>query len=183
MERLRFGSKARRKETRRRWMLRLWLVSIAWTLVGLPSFQSVDLIGRLDSPPGVVRTNRTLERTHTELFRMQRRMLDRPPAPVVTTTTTTTTVPAAPSGSIAEIVYGAAAEFGISGAYLLQIASCESGLNPSAYNPAGYYGLFQFNASTWAAYGSGSIYDPIAQARAAAQMIAAGGASHWPNCA
>jgi hypothetical protein len=50
-------------------------------------------------------------------------------------------------------------------------------------NPAGYYGLFQFSTGTWAGNGYGSIYDPVAQARTAARMIAAGGASRWPNCA
>ncbi len=164
-------------------MLRLWIVSLAWTFVGLPSFQGSDLIGRMDRSRGVAGTARSLSTTQTELFRMQRRMLDRPPAPPMTTTTTTTTVPSAPGGSITQIIYAAAAEFGVSGSYLLQIAMCESRLNPSAHNPAGYYGLFQFSPSTWSAYGTGSIYDPVAQARAAAQMLAAGGASHWPNCA
>lgn len=28
---------------------------------------------------------------------------------------------------------------------MVRIASCESGLNPNAFNPAGYYGLFQIN--------------------------------------
>ena len=30
---------------------------------------------------------------------------------------------------------------------MVRIAACESGLNPGAYNPAGYYGLFQINHS------------------------------------
>ena len=91
--------------------------------------------------------------------------------------------PVAPEGSIADIVYDAAAEYGLSGAYLLSVASCESGLNPTAVNPAGYHGLFQFGTGTWATEGYGSIYDPVAQARTAARMIAAGQASRWPNCA
>ncbi len=91
--------------------------------------------------------------------------------------------PVAPAGSITEILYAAAAEFGLDGAYLVSVASCESGLNPNAVNPAGYHGLFQFSESTWAAYGYGSIYDPTAQARTAARMLASGGAGHWPNCA
>ncbi|MBD0293049.1 MAG: transglycosylase family protein [Jiangellaceae bacterium] len=91
--------------------------------------------------------------------------------------------PAAPAGSITEIIYAAAAEYGLSGSYLLSVAACESGLNPSAVNPAGYHGLFQFSTGTWASQGYGSIYDPIAQARTAARMLAAGGAGAWPNCA
>ena len=80
------------------------------------------------------------------------------------------------------IIRAAAARHGLSGDYLISVASCESGLNPRAVNSAGYYGLFQFDQTTWAAYGSGSIYDPAAQAEAAASLIAAGQASRWPNC-
>lgn len=89
--------------------------------------------------------------------------------------------PAAP-GSITDIIYAAAAEYGVDQGWLLSIASCESGLNPNAYNPAGYYGLFQFAEGTWAANGYGSIWDPVAQARTAARMIAGGQASAW-GCA
>lgn len=89
----------------------------------------------------------------------------------------------APSGSVTEIIYAAAAEYGLDGAYLVSVAECESGLDPGAVNAAGYYGLFQFDDQTWAAYGSGSIFDPAAQARAAAMLIAGGQASRWPNCA
>jgi soluble lytic murein transglycosylase-like protein len=91
--------------------------------------------------------------------------------------------PPAPAGSVTAIVYDAAAEFGLSGSYLASVAACESGLNPSAANPAGFYGLFQFDSSTWAAEGYGSIYDPVAQARTAARLLAAGHASRWPHCA
>ena len=86
-------------------------------------------------------------------------------------------------GSITEIVYAAAAEHGLDGDYLLSVADCESSLNPYAVNAAGYYGLFQFDEQTWGAYGSGSIYDPVAQAQTAAELIAAGQSSRWPNCA
>jgi soluble lytic murein transglycosylase-like protein len=88
-----------------------------------------------------------------------------------------------PAGSLAEIIYNAASEFGLDGGYLYSVASCESGLNVQAYNGAGYHGLFQFDQSTWSAYGYGSIYDPTAQARTAARLIAAGQSSRWPNCA
>lgn len=110
------------------------------------------------------------------------------PAPAPTPTPTEAVVespaPAAPSGgSVTDIIYAAAAEFGLSGDYLLSVASCESGLNPQAQSPAGYHGLFQFDQQTWVAYGYGSIYDPVAQARTAARLLAAGQASRWPNCA
>ena len=92
--------------------------------------------------------------------------------------------PAAPAGgSVTDIIYAAAAEFGLDGGYLVSVASCESGLDPGAVNPAGYHGLFQFDEQTWGAYGYGSIYDPTAQARTAARLLAAGQSSRWPNCA
>jgi soluble lytic murein transglycosylase-like protein len=101
------------------------------------------------------------------------------PAPA----STPTPVPAAPAGSIAGVVYSAAAEAGISGSYLLSVAQCESNLDPGAYGAGGYYGLFQFDQPTWSAYGYGSIYDPVAQAHTAARLIAEGETSRWPNCA
>ena len=87
------------------------------------------------------------------------------------------------SGSVAEIIETAALEFGIEPGYLISIAECESGSDPSAYNSAGYHGLFQYDDSTWEAYGYGSIWDPVAQARTTAELIAAGQSSRWPNCA
>jgi hypothetical protein len=33
------------------------------------------------------------------------------------------------------------------------VAECESGGNPRAVNPAGYYGLFQFDRRTWRSVG------------------------------
>ncbi|MDQ4145325.1 MAG: transglycosylase family protein, partial [Actinomycetota bacterium] len=84
---------------------------------------------------------------------------------------------------IADIVYEAAAEFGIDGDYLLSVARCESALHQYAYNVGGYHGLFQFDFQTWGAYGYGDIYDPVAQARTAARLIADGQTQRWPNCA
>ncbi|MEA2509114.1 MAG: hypothetical protein QOG21_1196 [Actinomycetota bacterium] len=89
----------------------------------------------------------------------------------------------APVGSVSDVIYAAAANAGISGSYLLSVANCESSLNPGAYNSAGYYGLFQFDQQTWSAYGSGSIYDPVAQANTAARLLAVGQSSRWPHCA
>lgn len=91
--------------------------------------------------------------------------------------------PPAPAGSVVAIIHAAAARHGVSGDWMVSIAQCESGLNPRAVNPAGYYGLFQFSRSTWAAYGSGDIFDPAAQSEATASMLANGGSGHWPNCA
>lgn len=37
------------------------------------------------------------------------------------------------------------------------LARCESGGNPRAVNPAGYYGLYQFNPSTWRSVGGSGM--------------------------
>jgi soluble lytic murein transglycosylase-like protein len=81
--------------------------------------------------------------------------------------------------SLTETIYAAANEFGLDGDYLLSVAACESDLDPGAVNEVGYYGLFQFDEPTWAAYGYGSIWDPIAQSRTAARLLAAGEAERW----
>lgn len=128
------------------------------------------------------------------MVRFRRRVFDVRPAPerpepeVAAAPESTAAAPEetaapAPTGSITEIIYAAAADYGLDGDYLVSVAACESGLDPGAVNSAGYYGLFQFDEQTWAAYGSGSIFDPAAQARAAASLIAGGEASRWPNCA
>jgi soluble lytic murein transglycosylase-like protein len=81
-----------------------------------------------------------------------------------------------------ELIYDAAAEFGVDGNFMYALALCESNLDPRAYNAAGYHGLFQFDRQTWAAFGEGDIYDPVSQARATARLIAAGETERWPNC-
>jgi soluble lytic murein transglycosylase-like protein len=85
--------------------------------------------------------------------------------------------------TVSEIIAAAAAEYGLDAGYLTSVAWCESSLDPGAVSPAGYYGLFQFDETTWAAYGYGSIYDPVAQSRTAARMLASGLSEKWPNCA
>ena len=99
-----------------------------------------------------------------------------------TATNTETTVSSSYGGSVEGIIRAAAARHGVDGDYLVSVASCESGLDPHAVNPSGYYGLFQFDQATWGEYGSGSIYDASAQAEAAAGMMAAGMSSRWPVC-
>src|SRR5437899_18883 len=81
---------------------------------------------------------------------------------------------AAPSGSIQDIIRAAFAPLG-SGAvsWALRVASCESGYNPNAVNASsGAAGLFQFLRSTWAGtpYAGSSIFDPVANAKAAAWL-------------
>ena len=124
--------------------------------------------------------------SHASIVRFRREVFERrePPArPAASEDAVEEVAPVAPAGSIEEIISSAAIEFGLDPAYLLSVASCESRLVPSAYNAAGYHGLFQFDEQTWAAYGYGDIYDPTAQSRTAARLIAAGESSRWPNCA
>jgi uncharacterized protein YabE (DUF348 family) len=62
------------------------------------------------------------------------------------------------------------------------LAQCESGGNPRAVNPAGYYGLYQFSLSTWAGVGgSGNPIDasPAEQLARAQALYARSGAGQW----
>ena len=62
------------------------------------------------------------------------------------------------------------------------LAKCESGGNPRAVNPAGYYGLYQFSLSTWRSVGgSGNPTDasPAEQTARAQTLYAKGGAGQW----
>lgn len=72
------------------------------------------------------------------------------------------------------------------------IATCESGQNPRAYNPDGpWYGAFQFRFDTWQSYGGGGRrgqdifnYSYREQREVAANLARARGfAGSWPTCA
>jgi LysM repeat protein len=66
-----------------------------------------------------------------------------------------------------------------------KVADCESGGNPRAVNPAGYYGLFQFDLQTWRSVGgSGNPANASAaeQLMRAKKLYAERGASPWPVC-
>ena len=64
---------------------------------------------------------------------------------------------------------------------MLRVAECESNLDPYAVNPSGSYGLFQFIRSTWKStpFGDKDIFDPEANANAAAWMWSEGRKSEW----
>jgi len=65
------------------------------------------------------------------------------------------------------------------------LAKCESGGNPRATNPAGYYGLYQFSLSTWRAVGgSGNPRDASSaeQTKRAKILYNRAGAGQWPVC-
>jgi uncharacterized protein YabE (DUF348 family) len=65
------------------------------------------------------------------------------------------------------------------------LARCESGGNPNAYNPAGFYGLYQFSLSTWRAVGGTGLptdYGYWEQTKRAWILYKASGRSPWPHC-
>lgn len=75
-------------------------------------------------------------------------------------------------------------ETGVSYWWLRRVATCESGLDPYAYNPSGASGLFQFEPATWAYYSRwygvfGSPYDPYSAALTAAYMFRDGLSYLW----
>ncbi|MFI5711268.1 transglycosylase family protein [Kribbella sp. NPDC051620] len=72
----------------------------------------------------------------------------------------------------------------LSGAWA-KVANCESSGNPKAVNPAGYYGLFQFDLQTWRSVGgTGNPTKASAaeQLMRAKKLYAQRGASPWPVC-
>jgi hypothetical protein len=105
------------------------------------------------------------------------------PAPVVQAHVAAPAAAPAGSGDVQQIIRNAFSPYGQAAVdWGLRVARCESGYNPHAYNPAGpYYGLFQFLMSTFKAtpYGGGDIYDPVANANAAAWKYGQGGQSAW----
>lgn len=206
MQRLKFSDSARRRARRharyRRLVLAGWIYSVVGLVLGLPGASSgLTLVDELASRarliPAAGESGVDLSQSTSSMMQFRRGVFDARPAPkppkpepepapepaVEAAPAPEVAPPPAPSGSIESIIYAAAANHGLSGSYLLAVASCESGLNPNAYNAAGYHGLFQFDQATWAAYGYGSIYDPVAQSETAASLIAGGQASRWPNCA
>jgi hypothetical protein len=62
------------------------------------------------------------------------------------------------------------------------LAKCESGGNPRAVNPSGYYGLYQFSLSTWRSVGgTGNPIDasPDEQTYRAQLLYKKAGAGQW----
>jgi uncharacterized protein YabE (DUF348 family) len=65
------------------------------------------------------------------------------------------------------------------------LARCESGGNPRAVNPAGYYGLYQFSLPTWRSMGgSGNPIDNSSaeQTYRAKLLYQRAGVGQWPHC-
>lgn len=198
MKRTFFGPRASRRERLKRRLGVSVLATAASLLIGIPAGMGpLNALGvfEADSPPTETKPGKGVEasdshasivRFRREVFKKREKPVKPEPEPKPTPAETEEPVeaaPVAPAGSIEEIIGTAANEFGLDPGYMIGVASCESGLDPSAYNAAGYHGLFQFDEQTWGAYGYGSIWDASAQSRTAARLIAAGEASRWPNCA
>jgi uncharacterized protein YgiM (DUF1202 family) len=81
-----------------------------------------------------------------------------------------------------EIIFAAADKYGQPREDMLRVARCESDLIPTAVNPyGGSYGLFQFKPGTWLStpYAEYDIFDPRANANAAAWMWSVGRRREW----
>jgi soluble lytic murein transglycosylase-like protein len=187
VERLHFSRMARRRARRLRIRRRLAFLSLCALALGVPGADTglAALQRFVGSRLPVVKPAESITTTDSAqgLMKFRRDVFQARPRPTPRGSTSPAPAPTfTPGGTMGEIIYSAAAEFGLSGDYLLSVAVCESNLDPHAINPVGYYGLFQFDETTWAAYGYGSIYDATAQARTAARLLAAGQYSRWPNC-
>ncbi|RYC13789.1 resuscitation-promoting factor [Nocardioides zhouii] len=65
------------------------------------------------------------------------------------------------------------------------LANCESGGNPNAVNPAGYYGLYQFDLGTWGSVGGSGLptnASAAEQTYRAKLLFQQRGRSPWPTC-
>jgi LysM repeat protein len=72
---------------------------------------------------------------------------------------------------------------GSTGSFQACVIAAESGGNPQVMNSSGHYGLYQFSASTWAAYGGNPAdfgnASVAEQNQVFANAMAAGGQSNW----
>ncbi|TMC02991.1 MAG: transglycosylase [Chloroflexi bacterium] len=86
-------------------------------------------------------------------------------------------------GAIQAIILDAFAPLGAAAqSWALRVAKCESNYNPYAVNrSSGASGLFQFLPSTWAGspYHAQSVFDPSANAHAAAWLYQRSGPGQW----
>lgn len=65
------------------------------------------------------------------------------------------------------------------------LARCESGNNPRAVSPYGYYGLYQFSPSTWRSVGGKGMphqASPLEQTYRAQVLYKKAGSGQWPVC-
>jgi LysM repeat protein len=116
------------------------------------------------------------------------------PAPAPATSTASTASTASYGGSYSSASTAAAAPApaqtqsqssysGSTGSFQACVIAAESGGNSQVMNSSGHYGLYQFSASTWAAYGGNPASFGNASVAEQNQVfnnaMAAGGASNW----
>jgi LysM repeat protein len=105
------------------------------------------------------------------------------PAPVHTTVTTSAPVTDAASVPVQSAPVQSASTYSGSGSFQSCVIARESGGNSQVMNSSGHYGLYQFSASTWAAYGGNPASFGNASVAEQNQVfnnaIAAGGQSNW----
>lgn len=107
------------------------------------------------------------------------------PAPVVHTASTASSSGSYSSSRAVEAtpVQTASTYTGSSGSFQACVIARESGGNSQVMNSSGHYGLYQFSASTWAAYGGNPADFGNASVAEQNQVfnnaIAAGGQSNW----
>jgi len=89
---------------------------------------------------------------------------------------------------VEHIIAEAADEFGVDAGLLTRIGRCESGLRPEAVNrTSGAAGLLQHLPSYWAGRAAAigldgaSPFDPVANARVSAWMLATQGTAPWAS--
>ena len=76
------------------------------------------------------------------------------------------------SGGVSDIISQTASQYGIDPNYFARVAHIESSGNPNAVTGS-YKGLFQIGPDEWQKYGGGgNVFDPAANARAAAVKMA-----------
>ncbi|HEU5316408.1 MAG TPA: transglycosylase SLT domain-containing protein [Chloroflexota bacterium] len=89
---------------------------------------------------------------------------------------------------IEALIGAAAARRGLDGPKLIEIARCESQLNPRITGPGGAAGLFQIIPSTWdwaterLGMPGASPIDPAANVEVAAWLMESYGPGQWPSC-
>ena len=107
----------------------------------------------------------------------------RTPAPAPAPAPAPPPPPSAGGGSIQQIILDAFAPLGAGAQqWALRVAKCESGYNPNAVNRgSGASGLFQFMPSTWRSMPQGgqSVFNPVANAQAAAVLYQRSGPNQW----
>ncbi|MBE7699714.1 transglycosylase family protein [Oerskovia sp. Sa1BUA8] len=107
------------------------------------------------------------------------------PAPTPAPKATTAAPQASSSSSSSSAAAAPAAPSTVGGDVWAALAKCESGGNPATNTGNGYYGLYQFSASTWRAMGGSGLPSEASaaeQTQRAQALQARSGWGQWPAC-